>query len=58
MQTDSIDFNSHLIAQLLERLTLDPEVLSSNPAWDNFQQKTKFFFINEDNVHLQVSRLV
>ena len=45
MQTDRLDFNSHSIAQLVEHLTLDPEVLSSNPTGGNYQQKNKISFL-------------
>ena len=45
MQTDRLLFNNHSIAQLVEHLTLDPEVLSSNPTGGNYQQKNKISFL-------------
>ena len=45
MQTDRLFCNSHSIAQLVEHLTLDPEVLSSNPTVGNYQQKNKISFL-------------
>ena len=45
MQTDKKIFISNSIAQLVEHLTLDPEVLSSNPTGGNYQQKNKISFL-------------